>query len=98
MKKLLLAFLLIAVPASAQVGKSLGVADANTATEQVLVCGPEHDRACREGAHRRAPLQQHCRAEQVPAEPEADAGAGESVLRQAFVHVNLNTGRLRRSC
>jgi DNA uptake protein ComE-like DNA-binding protein len=40
MKKLLLAFLLVASPAVAQVGKSVGVVDANTATEQVLAAAP----------------------------------------------------------
>ena len=37
------AFVLLASSASAQVGKSLGVVDANTATEQVLVAAPQHD-------------------------------------------------------
>src|SRR4029453_1682534 len=37
---LLLAFLLVASPAVAQVGKSLGVVDANTASEQVLAAAP----------------------------------------------------------
>ena len=69
-------------PASAQVGKSLGVVDANTATEQVLAGGAEHERAGGESAHRRAPVQQHRRSQQVPPQPEADAGTGNSVLRQ----------------
>ena len=68
-----------AVPSAvfAQVGKSLGVVDANTATEPELADDAAHDAGDREGPDRQAAVHERHRAEHVSARPEADAGTGQ---------------------
>ena len=88
---LLTIVLLAPTPASAQVGKSLGVVDANTAAEADLAAMPYDDAGDRQGARGRSPVRQHHGAQRLPAGAEAHARAGGAFYAKAFVHINLNT-------
>ena len=73
----LLAVVATTVPARAQVGKSLGVVDANTAPEKDLLAMPHMTPAIVKALIEKRPFASITDAERLSARPEADAGAGQ---------------------
>jgi DNA uptake protein ComE-like DNA-binding protein len=92
MKSLLLAFLLLAVPASAQVGKSLGVVDANTASEQVLMAAPNMSAPVVKALIAARPFNSIVDLNKFLLSQKLTQEQANQFYSKAFVHVNLNTG------
>jgi DNA uptake protein ComE-like DNA-binding protein len=81
----------LAAVADAQVGKSLGVADANTAPEKELLAMPHMTPAIVKGIVEKRPFSSiTVLDEYLKSQKLTDAQAME-FYRKAFVHINLNT-------
>jgi len=83
---------LIAAPASAQVGKSLGVVDANTATEQVLVAAPNMSAPVVKALIAARPFNSIVELNTFLLSQKLTQEQANQFYGKAFVHVNLNTG------
>ena len=92
MKKLIFALLLVALPVSAQVGKSLGVADANTATEQVLAAAPNMTAPIVKALIAARPFNSIVDLNKFLLSQKLTQEQATQFYGKAFVHVNLNTG------
>ena len=91
MKKLLLALLLASSPAFAQVGKSLGVVDANTATEQVLAAAPNMTAPIVKALIAARPFNSIVDLNTFLLSQKLTQEQASQFYGKAFVHVNLNT-------
>ena len=79
----LLIALVCAAPSSAQVGKSLGIVDANTVSEADLAKMPGMTPAIAKALVAARPFDSITALNTLPARAEADAGAGERALPRA---------------
>jgi DNA uptake protein ComE-like DNA-binding protein len=86
----LLSALLAAVPA-AQVGKSLGVVDANTAAEKDLLTMPHMTPAIVKGLIEKRPFNSITDLHAYLLSQKLTAEQAMEFYRRAFVHINLNT-------
>ena len=80
-----------AAPAGAQVGKSQGVVDANTATEAELLKMPHMTPAIVKAILAARPFASPSISTSCSLAPGAHTRAGQAFYRSAFVHINLNT-------
>jgi DNA uptake protein ComE-like DNA-binding protein len=83
---------LVAVSAFAQVGKSLGVVDANTATEQVLLAAPNMSAPVVKALIAARPFSSIVDLNKFLRSQKLTQEQANQVYGKAFVHVNLNTG------
>jgi DNA uptake protein ComE-like DNA-binding protein len=79
------------VPASAQVGKSLGVVDANTATEQVLLAAPNMTPAIVKAFMAARPFGSITELNTFLLGQKLTQEQANQFYTKAFVHINLNT-------
>jgi DNA uptake protein ComE-like DNA-binding protein len=91
MKALCVAILLISVPAQAQVGKSLGVVDANTATEKDLLAMPHMNPARVKGLIEKRPFASITDLNAYLLGQGLTQQQATEFYGKAFVHINLNT-------
>jgi DNA uptake protein ComE-like DNA-binding protein len=91
MKALCVAILLISVPAQAQVGKSLGVVDANTATEKDLLAMPHMTPARVKGLIETRPFASITDLNAFLLGQGLTQEQTTEFYGKAFVHINLNT-------
>jgi DNA uptake protein ComE-like DNA-binding protein len=91
MKALCVAILLISVPAQAQVGKSLGVVDANTATEKDLLAMPHMNPARVKGLIEKRPFASITDLNAYLLGQGLTQEQATEFYGKAFVHINLNT-------
>jgi DNA uptake protein ComE-like DNA-binding protein len=82
---------MLAVPASAQVGKSLGVVDANTATEQVLLSAPNMTAPVAKALIAARPFNSIVDLNKFLLSQKLTQEQANQFYSKAFVHVNLNT-------
>ena len=87
----LLAVLATAVPARAQVGKSLGVVDANTATEKDLLAMPHMTPAIVKGLIEKRPFASIADLNTYLLSQKLTQDQANAFYGKAFVHINLNT-------
>ncbi len=85
------ALLLLASSASAQVGKSLGVVDANTATEQVLLAAPGMSAPMVKALIAARPFNSVVDLNKFLLSQKLTQEQANQFYSKAFVHVNLNT-------
>ena len=88
---LFLIVLLAAAPASAQVGKSQGVVDANTAPEQGLLALPHMTPAIVKGLIEKRPFNSITDLHAYLIGQKLTPEQAMEFYRRAFVHINLNT-------
>jgi len=86
------ALVLLGSSASAQVGKSLGVVDANTATEQVLVAAPDMSAPVVKALIAARPFNSIVDLNKFLLSQKLTQEQASQFYGKAFVHVNLNTG------
>ena len=86
------ALVLLASSAFAQVGKSLGVVDANTATEQVLVAAPNMSAPVVKALIAARPFNSIVDLNKFLLSQKLTQEQANQFYGKAFVHVNLNTG------
>ena len=87
----LLALAVMAAPASAQVGKSLGVADANTAPEKDLLAMPHMTPALVKGLLEKRPFASITDLNGYLLSQKLTQAQANDFYGKAFVHINLNT-------
>jgi DNA uptake protein ComE-like DNA-binding protein len=90
----LLAFALLlssGATASAQVGKSLGVVDANTATEQVLLAAPSVTPAIVKALIAARPFNSIVELNKFLLGQKLTQAQANAFYGKAFIHINLNT-------
>jgi DNA uptake protein ComE-like DNA-binding protein len=87
----LMALLLVALPARAQVGKSLGVVDANTAAEADLAAMPNMTPAIAKALVAARPFDSIVALNQVLLKQGLTQEQATAFYAKAFVHINLNT-------
>src|SRR6188508_1676004 len=87
----LLAFVATAVPARAQVGKSLGVVDANTAPEKDLLAMPHMTPAIVKGLIEKRPFASITDLNAYLLGQKLTQDQANAFYGKAFVHINLNT-------
>jgi len=87
----LLALAVMAAPASAQVGKSLGVADANTAPEKDLLSMPHMTPAIVKGLLEKRPFASITDLNGYLLSQKLTQAQANDFYSKAFVHINLNT-------
>jgi DNA uptake protein ComE-like DNA-binding protein len=87
----LLAVAATAVPASAQVGKSLGVVDANTAPEKDLLAMPHMTPAVVKGLIEKRPFASITDLNAYLLSQKLTQEQANAFYEKAFVHINLNT-------
>jgi len=87
----LLALAVMAAPASAQVGKSLGVADANTAPEKDLLSMPHMTPAIVKGLLEKRPFASITDLNGYLLSQKLTHAQANDFYSKAFVHINLNT-------
>jgi DNA uptake protein ComE-like DNA-binding protein len=80
-----------AVPASAQVGKSLGVVDANTAPEKDLLAMPHMTPAIVKGLIEKRPFASITELNAYLLSQKLTQEQANAFYGKAFVHINLNT-------
>ena len=85
------ALLLLVLPASAQVGKSLGVVDANTATEQMLLAAPNMTAPVVKALIAARPFNSSVELNKFLLSQKLTQEQANQFYTKAFVHVNLNT-------
>jgi DNA uptake protein ComE-like DNA-binding protein len=83
--------ILFAAPSSAQVGKSLGVVDANTATEQVLLAAPNMTAPLVKALVGARPFNSIVDLNKFLLSQKLTQEQANQFYSKAFVHVNLNT-------
>ncbi len=83
---------MLAVPASAQIGTSLGVVDANTATEQVLLAAPTMTAPVVKALIAARPFNSIVELNKFLLGHKLTQEQADQFYGKAFVHVNLNTG------
>ena len=88
---ILVAFLSIVGSASAQVGKSQGVVDANTATEQALLAMPHMTPVIVKAVIAARPFNSIVDLNKMLLGQKLTQGQANELYGKAFVHVNLNT-------
>ena len=88
---LALATLLWTIPGQAQVGKSLGVVDANTAPEKDLLTMPHMTAAIVKGLIEKRPFMSITELNAYLLEQKLTAEQAMEFYTKAFIHVNLNT-------
>jgi DNA uptake protein ComE-like DNA-binding protein len=88
----LCAVVLLVVTASAQVGKSLGVVDANTATEQALLAAPNMTAPLVKALIAARPFNSIVDLNKFLLSQKLTQEQATQFYSKAFVHVNLNTG------
>ncbi|HEU4926875.1 MAG TPA: hypothetical protein VFT24_07490 [Vicinamibacterales bacterium] len=86
-----LALSMMATPAAAQVGKSLGVMDANTATEKDLVTMPHMTPAIVKGLLEKRPFASITDLNAYLLSQKLTQEQANEFYGKAFVHINLNT-------
>jgi len=86
-----LALSAIAAPAAAQVGKSLGVVDANTAPEKDLLAMPHMTPAIVKGLLEKRPFSSITDLNAYLLSQKLTQEQATEFYRKAFVHINLNT-------
>jgi DNA uptake protein ComE-like DNA-binding protein len=86
-----LALSLMATPAMAQVGKSLGVVDANTAPEKDLLTMPHMTPAIVKGLLEKRPFASITDLNAYLLSQKLTQEQATEFYRKAFVHINLNT-------
>ena len=86
------ALVLLGTSASGQVGKSLGVVDANTATEQVLVAAPNMSAPVVKALIAARPFNSIVDLNKFLLSQKLTQEQANQFYGKAFVHVNLNTG------
>src|SRR5687768_6718635 len=86
-----LALAMTAVPAAAQVGKSLGVADANTAAERDLLGMPHMTPAIVKGLIEKRPFASITDLHAYLLSQKLTQEQATAFYGKAFVHINLNT-------
>lgn len=91
MKALCVAILLTSVPAQAQVGKSLGVVDANTAAEKDLLAMPHMNPARVKGLIEKRPFASITDLNAYLLGQGLTQEQATEFYGKAFVHINLNT-------
>ena len=87
----LLAVVASAVPARAQVGKSLGVVDANTAPEPELMAMPHMTAAIVKGLIEKRPFASITDLNAYLLSQKLTQEQAHAFYQRAFVHINLNT-------
>ena len=87
----LLAVVATAVPARAQVGKSLGVVDANTAPEKDLLAMPHMTPAIVKGLIEKRPFASITDLNAYLLSQQLTQDQANAFYSKAFVHINLNT-------
>jgi DNA uptake protein ComE-like DNA-binding protein len=87
-----IACIAIAATVSAQVGKSLGVVDANTATEQVLVAAPNMTAPIVKALIAARPFNSIVDLNKFLLSQKLTQEQASQFYSKAFVYVNLNTG------
>jgi DNA uptake protein ComE-like DNA-binding protein len=87
----LLAVVATAVPARAQVGKSLGVVDANTAPEKDLLAMPHMTPAIVKGLIEKRPFSSITDLNAYLLSQKLTQEQANAFYEKAFVHINLNT-------
>jgi DNA uptake protein ComE-like DNA-binding protein len=87
----LLAVVASAVPARAQVGKSLGVVDANTAPEPELMAMPHMTAAIVKGLIEKRPFASITDLNAYLLSQKLTQEQANAFYQRAFVHINLNT-------
>ena len=87
----LLAVVTMAVPARAQVGKSLGVVDANTAPEKDLLAMPHMTPAIVKGLIEKRPFASITDLNTYLLSQQLTQDQANAFYGKAFVHINLNT-------
>jgi DNA uptake protein ComE-like DNA-binding protein len=87
----LMALLLVALPARAQVGKSLGVVDANTTSEADLAAMPNMTPAIAKALVAARPFDGIVALNQVLLKQGLTQEQATAFYAKAFVHINLNT-------
>ena len=87
----LLAVVATAVPARAQVGKSLGVVDANTAAEKDLLAMPHMTPAIVKGLIEKRPFASISDLNAYLLSQKLTQDQANAFYGKAFVHINLNT-------
>ena len=85
------ALLLLTTSTSAQVGKSLGVVDANTATEQVLLAAPNMTAPIVKALLAARPFNSSVELNKFLLSQKLTQEQANQFYTKAFVHVNLNT-------
>ena len=85
------AALLLTMPVHAQVGKSLGVVDANTAAEKDLVVMPHMTPAIVKGLIEKRPFMSIIELNAYLLEQKLTPEQAMEFYTKAFIHVNLNT-------
>ena len=85
------AALLLTIPVHAQVGKSLGVVDANTAAEKDLVAMPHMTPAIVKGLIEKRPFMGITELNAYLLEQKLTPAEAMEFYTKAFIHVNLNT-------
>ena len=86
-----LAFSMMAMPAAAQVGKSLGVVDANTAPEKDLLAMPHMTPAIVKGLLEKRPFASITDLNAYLLGQKLTQEQANEFYGKAFVHINLNT-------
>ena len=86
-----LALAVMATPAAAQVGKSLGVVDANTAPEKDLLAMPHMTPAIVKGLLEKRPFASITDLNAYLLSQKLTPEQATEFYRKAFVHINLNT-------
>ena len=86
-----LALAVMAMPAAAQVGKSLGVVDANTAPEKDLLAMPHMTPAIVKGLLEKRPFASITDLNAYLLSQKLTPEQATEFYRKAFVHINLNT-------
>ena len=86
-----LALSAMAAPAAAQVGKSLGVVDANTAPEKDLLAMPHMTPAIVKGLLEKRPFASITDLNAYLLSQKLTPQQADEFYRKAFVHINLNT-------
>ena len=87
----IIGILLVASPAYAQVGKSLGVVDANTATEQVLLTAPNMTPPIVKALIAARPFNSAIELNKFLLSQKLTQEQANQFYAKAFVHINLNT-------
>jgi hypothetical protein len=88
----------MAAPAAAQVGKSLGVVDANTAPEKGLLTMPHMTPAIVKGLLEKRPFASITDLNAYLLSQKLTQEQANEFYGKAFVHINLNTATPPRSC